>query len=64
MKRFSLIINGDSRYIYDSKKDVVYSVDDTDSVSKLRISLEQLSRFCPYSQVKEEFDEDIYHLDS
>lgn len=60
MKRYVKIVNGDSVYIYDSKKKIVYKRIGASTFEKLSISLEQLGRFCPYSIVQEETDNDKY----
>lgn len=63
MKRFVLIANGDSRYLYDSRKVRMYSIENEDTIVALDISIEQLNRFCPYCEIEREFDKDIYGVD-
>ena len=45
---YLLLKNGDSKFIWDDQKEVMYRVIEEGDTEIIRANLEKLSRFCPY----------------
>ena len=62
MKRFLKLKNGKDIKIYDSLNEKMYQID-SGIPFELNATLEQTLRFCPYTKLVEEFDDDKYQID-
>ena len=62
MKRFLKLKEGKSIKIYDSLNEKMYQIESGIPYG-LKSTLEQTLRFCPYTELVEEFDEDRYQID-
>lgn len=62
MKRFLKLKDGKDIKIYDSLNEKMYQID-FGIPFELNATLEQTLRFCPYTELVEEFDDDKYQID-
>lgn len=62
MKWFLELINGEQKYLYDRKEDIMYLLEE-EYVEELKSSIQQIAKFCPYIEEVGEYDDDRYNID-
>lgn len=58
MARYARFKNGEDRYVWDKEKDILYAEISlgNDEYQVARINVQQLSKFCPYTEDDGDFD--------